>query len=108
MRRTAISNSRPAFMPRQLATHPTSQNATIRRAKQRDSTSTCNTTDDLGGGVRMTVNCLPTARSACARLEDRPTEASSLEAHLTERRLGVTPPTRRPLSDAALGRLVPG
>src|SRR5207245_2576538 len=35
----------------QLATHPTSQNATIRRAKQRDSTSTCNTTDDLGAGA---------------------------------------------------------
>jgi hypothetical protein len=29
-----------------------SQNATIRRAKQRESTSTCNTTDDLGAGVK--------------------------------------------------------
>ncbi|MDQ1430208.1 MAG: hypothetical protein QOF40_810, partial [Actinomycetota bacterium] len=32
-----------------LATHPISQNATIRRAKQSASTSTCNTTNDLGG-----------------------------------------------------------
>jgi hypothetical protein len=28
--------------------HPTSQNATTRRAKPRDSTSTCNTTADFG------------------------------------------------------------
>ena len=58
-RRTAISNSLPASMPTQLATHPTSQNATIRRAKQRDSTSTCNTTDDLGAGVKMTATWNP-------------------------------------------------
>src|SRR2546421_7873470 len=47
-KRTAISNSLPAFMQTQLAAHPTALNATIRRAKQRDSTSTCNTADDLG------------------------------------------------------------
>src|SRR5256886_13003448 len=47
-KRTATSNSLSAFMPTQLAAHPTVQNATIRRAKQRDSTSTCNTADDLG------------------------------------------------------------
>src|SRR5205807_7782469 len=71
-RRTATSNSLPAFMPTQLATHPTSQNATIRRAKQRDSTSTCNTTDDprrrheddrqlLGDGTRGRDACAPAA-----------------------------------------------
>lgn len=54
-------------MPTRRATHPTSQNATIRRAKQRDSTSACNTTDDLGAGVKMTANCSATARSAGAR-----------------------------------------
>jgi hypothetical protein len=50
----------------------------------------------------MTANCSATARSAGARLEDRPTEANSLEPPLTERRLGVTPPTRQTLPDAAL------
>jgi transcriptional regulator GlxA family with amidase domain len=33
-------------MPRQLATHPTWQNATIRCAKRPDSINSCNTTDD--------------------------------------------------------------
>src|SRR5260370_41912653 len=101
-KRTAIPNSRLASTPTQLATHPTSQNATIRRAKQRASTSTCNTTPDLGAGCR----CPPTAWRRLARpvraLKDRPTEANSLEAPLAERRLGVTPPTRQTLPDAAL------
>src|SRR2546430_1637174 len=47
-KRTATSNSLSAFMPTQLAAHPTVQNATIRRAKPRDSTSACNTAADLG------------------------------------------------------------
>src|SRR2546426_5781980 len=84
-KRTAISNSLPAFMPTQLATHPTSQNATIRRAKQRDSTSTCNTTDDLGAGVKRRT--LPDAAlTACGLLQvEHPREPGDLE-HLRRRR----------------------
>src|SRR5206468_2823742 len=63
-RRTAISNSLPVFMPTQHATRPTSQNATIRRAKQPGSTSTCSTTGELGalpagaGGFELVEACL--------------------------------------------------
>src|SRR5438105_2193005 len=53
---TAISNSLPASMRTRLATPPTSQNATIRRAKQRDSTSTCNTTYDVLGPRALAQN----------------------------------------------------
>jgi hypothetical protein len=47
-------------MPRPLATHPTSRNATIRHAKQRDSTSTCSPTDDRGADVKLSRDEVPT------------------------------------------------
>jgi hypothetical protein len=50
----------------------------------------------------MTANCSATAPSAGARLEDRPTEANSLEAPLTERRLGHA--TNETLPDLARRR----
>src|SRR3984893_2785459 len=103
-RGTAISNSPPAFMPTQLATHPTSQNATIRRAKQRDSTSTCNTRDDLGAGVKMTANCSATARSAGARLQGRPTEANSPPRRERRYSRGAELCARLPPSTSRAGR----
>src|SRR6478672_5506031 len=57
-RRTATSNSQPASMPTPRATHPTSQNAITRRAKPRDSTSICNTTDNRGNMRVMTADPL--------------------------------------------------
>ena len=48
-RRTAISSLPPASTPRQLATHPTSPNATTKYACQAARrTNACNTTRDLG------------------------------------------------------------
>ena len=59
-RRTATSSSRPASTPTPPATHPTSPSATTRRARPRDSTSTCSTTADLGSLGRCPTRQLAT------------------------------------------------
>jgi predicted RNA polymerase sigma factor len=82
--KTANSNSLQASMPTQLATHPTSQNATIRRAKQRASTSNYNRADNSAPSTNMTANCSATPRSAGAHAKVRPPRRTPSKVRSTQ------------------------